>query len=70
MEGIVQVAKWDNSLAAIGRRRGALRHGYHVYDALIIAAVLEAECITFYSEDRHAGRIIDGRLTIRNPFEN
>ena len=43
--------------------------GYHVYDALIIAAALEAECITLYSEDLHAGQIIDGRLTIRNPFE-
>jgi predicted nucleic acid-binding protein len=50
--------------------RLAVSHGYHVYDALIIAAALEAECITLYSEDLHAGPIIDGRLTIRNPFEN
>ena len=44
-------------------------HGYHVYDALIIAAALESKCITLYSEDLHAGQIIDGRLTIRNPFK-
>ena len=50
--------------------RLAVSHGYHVYDALIIAAALEAECITLYSEDLHAGQIIDGRLTIRNPFQN
>ena len=50
--------------------RLAVSHGYHVYDALIIAAALEAECSTLYSEDLQAGQIINGRLTIRNPFEN
>jgi predicted nucleic acid-binding protein len=48
--------------------RVAVSHGYQVYDALIIAAALEAECTTLYSEDLHAGQIIDSRLTIRNPF--
>ena len=50
--------------------RLAVSHGYHVYDALIIAAALEAECVTLFSEDLHAGQIIERRLTIRNPFEN
>ena len=45
-------------------------HQYHIYDALIIAAALEAECTTLYSEDLQSGQIIDGRLTIRNPFIN
>ena len=48
--------------------RLAVRHGYHIYDALIVAAALEGECATLYSEDLHAGQVIDGRLTIRNPF--
>jgi len=48
--------------------RLAVRHGYHIYDALIVAAALEGECSTLYSEDLHAGQMIDGRLTIRNPF--
>lgn len=43
------------------------RHGYHVYDASIIAAVLQARCRVLYSEDMQDGRMIDG-LTIRNPF--
>ncbi len=48
--------------------RLAVRHGYHSYDALILAAALEGECTTVYSEDLHSGQVIDGRLTIRNPF--
>ena len=46
----------------------AVRHRYHIYDALIVAAALEAGCTTLYSEDLQSGHVIDGRLTIRNPF--
>ena len=48
--------------------RIAKKHGYSIYDALVIAAALEAGCITLYSEDLHDGQKIDGQLTIRNPF--
>jgi predicted nucleic acid-binding protein len=48
--------------------RIAAQYRFHIYDALVAAAALEAECTTLYSEDLHDGRIIDGRLTIRNPF--
>ena len=44
------------------------KHGYNIYDALVIAAALEAGCATLYSEDLHDGQTIDGQLTIRNPF--
>jgi len=37
------------------------------YDALIVAAALEAGCDTLFTEDMQHGRVIDG-LTIRNPF--
>jgi predicted nucleic acid-binding protein len=43
-------------------------HGFHIYDALIVAAALEADCSELYSEDMHDGQVIDGSLTIRNPF--
>ncbi len=46
----------------------AERYGYKIYDALIVAAALEARCTTLYSEDMQDGQVIDGRLTIRNPF--
>ena len=44
------------------------KHGYNIYDALVIAAALEAGCATLYSEDLHSGQMISGQLTIRNPF--
>jgi predicted nucleic acid-binding protein len=51
--------------AAIGI---AQRDGVAFYDALIIASALEAGCSVLWSEDMQNGRVIDGRLTIRNPF--
>ncbi|MGO9418512.1 PIN domain-containing protein [Roseiarcus sp.] len=42
-------------------------HGFAFYDALIVAAALEAECDTLYSEDMQHGRDVAG-LTIVNPF--
>lgn len=48
--------------------RLAMRHRFHIYDALIVAAALEADCRTLYSEDMQSGQVIGGRLTIRNPF--
>jgi predicted nucleic acid-binding protein len=45
----------------------AAKYGYHIYDALIVAAALEAKCDTLYSEDMQNGQKIGG-LTIRNPF--
>ena len=47
--------------------RIARRHGYHIYDSLVIAAALEAGCNTLFSEDMKDGQAIEG-LTIRNPF--
>ena len=47
----------------------AERLGYQVYDSLIIASALEAGCATLYSEDMQDGQVVEGRLTIRNPFK-
>jgi predicted nucleic acid-binding protein len=46
----------------------AEKHGYNIYDAVVVSAALEAGCTTLYSEDLRDGQTIDGRLTIRNPF--
>jgi predicted nucleic acid-binding protein len=46
----------------------AEKHGYNIYDALIVAAALEAGCATLYSEDLRTGQTISAQLTIRNPF--
>lgn len=48
--------------------RIAEKHGYGIYDALVIASALEAGCVTLYSEDLHDGQTFDGQLSIRNPF--
>jgi predicted nucleic acid-binding protein len=46
----------------------ALRYRFSNWDALIIAAALLAECGTLYSEDMQHGQVIDGSMTIVNPF--
>jgi predicted nucleic acid-binding protein len=47
--------------------RIAHRYSYHVYDALVIAAALEAGSTSLYTEDMQDGQVIEA-LTIRNPF--
>jgi predicted nucleic acid-binding protein len=42
--------------------------GCNIYDALVVAAALDAECTTLYSEDFQDGQKIEGKLTVRNPF--
>ena len=46
----------------------AERHNLSIYDAMIVAAALEAGCTTLYSEDMQHGQVIAGRLHIINPF--
>ena len=49
-------------------RRIAATYGYSMFDGLIVASALEAECETLYSEDLQDGQVIEGRVTVRNPF--
>jgi predicted nucleic acid-binding protein len=35
---------------------------------MIIASALLSGCATLYTEDLQDGQVIDGQLTIRNPF--
>jgi predicted nucleic acid-binding protein len=50
-------------------RRIAAKYGFSMSDGLIGASALEAECDTLYSEDLQDGQVIEGRVTVRNPFE-
>lgn len=52
----------------IGRALGE-RYGFSVYDAMIVAAALQNQCTTLYSEDMQDGLLVEGRLTITNPFK-
>jgi predicted nucleic acid-binding protein len=46
----------------------ARRHRFPLYDALIVASALEGNCTILVTEDMQDGQLIEGRLTIRNPF--
>lgn len=48
--------------------RIAEQYGYRIYDSLIAASALEANCDVLYSEDLQDGQTIDGQVKIRNPF--
>jgi predicted nucleic acid-binding protein len=58
-------------LTVAAHQRGcwlAERYGFSVYDAMIVASALLAGCATLYTEDMQEGMLVDGQLTIRNPF--
>lgn len=46
----------------------AERYRFSFYDALIVAAALEAGCATLYSEDMQPGLVVERQLTLCNPF--
>ena len=46
----------------------AERYKLSIYDAMIVAAALNAGCVTLWSEDMQHGLLISDRLRIRNPF--
>jgi predicted nucleic acid-binding protein len=48
--------------------RIATRYRYHIYNALIIASALHANCASIYSEDLQHDQTIERRLRICNPF--
>ncbi len=46
----------------------AERYRISIYDAMIAASALHAECDTLWSEDMQQGMVIDNRLRVANPF--
>jgi len=44
------------------------KYDFQLFDGIVVAAALEADCNIFYSEDIHDGLIIDNKLKIVNPF--
>ncbi|CUX33574.1 PIN domain-containing protein [Agrobacterium genomosp. 13] len=44
------------------------KYNFAFYDALMVAAALEAESSVFLSEDMHDGLTVEGRMKIVNPF--
>jgi len=54
----------DTHAAAVALAKA---HGFAIYDALIVAAAVEASGDTLISEDMQDGRAMQG-LAVRNPF--
>jgi len=48
--------------------RIAVRYQLSHWDALIVAAALEAGCDLLYSEDMQHEQVFEGRVTVTNPF--
>jgi predicted nucleic acid-binding protein len=46
----------------------AERYGISVYDAMIAASALLADCDTLWTEDMQDGMTLDDRVRITNPF--
>jgi predicted nucleic acid-binding protein len=44
------------------------RYNFQIFDSIIIASALEANCTVLYSEDMHHNLKVEGRLRIVNPF--
>jgi predicted nucleic acid-binding protein len=42
---------------------------FSYWDSMIVAAALDAGCVTLYSEDMQHGLLVEGQLTIVNPLK-
>lgn len=45
------------------------KYDFQIFDAIIIASALEAECDVLFTEDLQHMQVIEDRLTIKNPFK-
>ena len=57
------------SFATLNYARNLLnRYDFQLFDSIIVASALEANCQILYSEDLHHGLLIENRMEIINPF--
>lgn len=62
---MVQTLTLTHSKKALALRR---KYKFSWFDALIVAAALEAGCEVLYTEDMQDGLVVEGALLISNPF--
>lgn len=48
--------------------RISIQYQYSHWDSLIVASALQSNCATLYSEDLQHEQVVEGKLTIINPF--
>ncbi|SRR6056297_3350815 len=46
------------------------RYGFSIYDSMILASALRADCQVVFTEDLQHGQVIEDRLKIINPFSS
>jgi predicted nucleic acid-binding protein len=57
------------SLATLRSAKNLIdRYDFQLFDSIVVAAALEANCHILYSEDLQHGLIVEKRLEIINPF--
>jgi predicted nucleic acid-binding protein len=69
-------AEWlkDCQIHAVGLSTIKLSHqlvkkyNFQLFDSIIVASALEADCEILYSEDMQNGQVVEKKLTIINPF--
>ena len=66
---LLQIVSLDIETHSLGLAL-AERYKIAVFDSMIVAAALRCQCDTLYSEDMHHGLVVDGRLTIVNPYRD
>ena len=44
------------------------RYDFQLFDSIVVASALEADCHILYSEDFHQGLLVENRMKIINPF--
>jgi predicted nucleic acid-binding protein len=44
------------------------RYNFQLFDSIIVASAIEANCNLLYSEDLHHGLLVENRMKIINPF--
>jgi len=67
LQDILEVRALTAATHRVGLRLSE-RYKLSIYDAMIVAAALEANCKTLWTEDLQDGLLIDDRLRIVNPF--
>lgn len=64
-----RIVSIDVELHAAGNEL-AKRYKLSIFDALIVAAALRAECEILYSEDMQHGQMVGDNLKIINPYRD
>jgi predicted nucleic acid-binding protein len=67
LRGLLPVQPLTIEIHETGRAL-AERYGLSIYDAMIAASALHADCDTLWSEDMQDGILFDDRLRIVSPF--